>query len=85
MIQFDENGKAYDQGDYNSSFALQAVELKKGNNSESIFFYFSPDILLIIPYLAEILFEVWRFQDFLPNFSRAVILKQGDNSEGGGE
>ena len=26
------NGNAYDQGDYNSSFALRAVELKKHNS-----------------------------------------------------
>ena len=25
------NGNAYDRGDYNSSFALRAVELKRGN------------------------------------------------------
>ena len=27
------NGNAYDRGDYNSSFALRAVELKNGNES----------------------------------------------------
>ena len=27
------NGNAYDQGDYNSSFALRAVELKTGSHN----------------------------------------------------
>ena len=28
------NGNAYDRGDYNSSFALRAVELKKSENTK---------------------------------------------------
>ena len=33
------NGNAYDRGDYNSSFALRAVELKIGLIGRKTFFY----------------------------------------------
>ena len=39
------NGNAYDRGDYNSSFALRAVELKKDpikNSGENLMTSFSP-------------------------------------------
>ena len=44
------NGNAYDRGDYNSSFALLAVELKKvilggGYAKISIIFWGMPDML----------------------------------------
>ena len=33
------NGNAYDRGDYNSSFALRAVELKMGLQGYSFLFF----------------------------------------------
>ena len=49
------NGNAYDRGDYNSSFALRAVELKilfshdEANLVVQIFRYFKVDILTECP------------------------------------
>ena len=38
LTKWNRNGNLYDRGDYNSSFALRAVELKSGN-------YFSAETL----------------------------------------
>ena len=47
----DGNGNAYDRGDYNSSFALRAVELKNVNNGQ----WLASHILLLKRYQATIL------------------------------
>ena len=82
----DGNGNAYDRGDYNSSFALRAVELKRARTKKMSydFFHFFIKYFSHCPLSADtsfkspviILFVIWHLQNFISIFSRAIILQR---------
>ena len=80
------NGNAYDRGDYNSSFAFRAVELKI---IKEFFSNISPNTSLIIPFqltqVSSFYLEYFlRYGIYKISFrfvQRAVILQRGDNSK----
>ena len=79
------NGNAYDRGDYNSSFALRAVELKivKKNFFQNFTKYFSHHPLSAdtsFKFLSLILFQIWHLQNFISIFSKGRNFTRGDNS-----